>query len=139
MTTPQQALDIMRDRELTVGPAPRGGWLTRLPNGNRVRVPAQPTPADALEAAEAHLADREEAQEERRARRLIQAMQRGTHYHVPRTVTEPDPETGEPAGRTVFDILRADGEATPITGRNSVAQAWLDLAAAVRAARGGGA
>jgi hypothetical protein len=132
--TAEQALAIQAARGLTVEPH-GDDWITRQRDGARVRVAPQPTQVAAIEVADAELTAREAVVAERRAKRIVQEQQRGLLYHKPRVELAVDPDTGESADRTVFDILKADGTATATTGRGSVIEAWTD---AIRTTTGNG-
>lgn len=127
--TDREALDAQATRGLGVRKT-KAGWIALTPEGPRVRVSPAATPEAAIEAADVHLREREAANLERRARTLMQAMQRGEHYHQPREIEEDD-GAGGTTTVVVFDVLTRGGEPTEITGRRSVIEAWRDLRASL--------
>lgn len=135
--TPQEAVAIWTARGFAVHHGARaGGWLVRMRDGNRVQIPPQPGPVEAIEAADAHLKQREGEADRRDTVRLVQEMQRGRYFHRSRLVEEDD-GAGGTAQVVVFDIIRSNGTGagspTTITDRRSVVIAWRDLVDALAA------
>lgn len=133
--TPDQALAVQASRKLDVRYVERaGGWVAYLPTGARVRIPPQPGPGEAIEAADAHLTARAAQADRRDVMRLVEEMQRGRYFHRSRTIEEDD-GAGGTVQIVVFDIVRASGtgagSVTAITARRSVVIAWRDLVEAL--------
>lgn len=140
--TADEAFAIQEARGLTTERGP-DGWLCRL-GGNRVRVPAAPTPLAAIEAADRELTRREGLAVDRRAKKILEEQQRGEHFFRPREEQVRDPVTGEMVTRRVFDVLRVADSTVVVAGRESVTDAWTEAIAtrtgsAVRTNGNGGA
>lgn len=128
--TADQVLAELAARGLALRETP-AGWVCHQRDGARVRVAPAATPAVAVEAAVAMLDVRVAERQERIAREVVAAQQLGRYFHRPRRERRADPDGGGELEVLVFDLHRADGTTTSITGRDHVAAAWRDLVAAL--------
>lgn len=115
-----RAREIVEHRGLGVVPNHGGGWSVRDAEGRQEGTESYPDPVAAALAVEQLLATREQAQEERAARELLQALNAGLWYPRPRSVDTDDPEAPT---ATVWDVVDAAGKATAIAGVPSAHEA----------------
>lgn len=132
MITADQMIEIIKNRKIQILPVnlPNGsiGWVARTIDGSRAGPKHDPysSPLDAVEAADQWFSASETRENDRRAERIIAALERGRYFIRSREIPSTDSE-GKPNLIRVFSAFLPSGGATNVRDRPSFIQAVIDI------------